>query len=77
MNGGNYAIRCMVYQLPSIDYALQESKLNSMEQYMASIPQFSKKTAGGERIAKVVPPRNWLARLKKITLAELKHKYLE
>ncbi len=77
MNGGNYTLRVMVYQLPSIDYALQESKLNSMEQYMASIPQFSKKTAGGERIAKVVPPKNWLQRLKKITLAELKHKYLE
>lgn len=77
MNGGNYTLRVMIYQLPSIDYALQESKLNSMEQYMASIPQFSKKTAGGERIAKVVPPRNWLQRLKKITLAELKHKYLE
>jgi hypothetical protein len=24
-----------------------------------------------------VPPRGWLERLKKITLAELKHKYLE
>jgi len=77
MNGGSYTIRCMVYQLPTIDYALQESNLNTMEQYMASIPQFSKKTAGGERIAKVVPPKGWLARLKKITLAELKHKYLE
>ncbi len=77
LNGGNYTLRVMIFQLPSIDYALQESKLNSMEQYMASIPQFSKKTAGGERIAKVVPPKNWLQRLKKITLAELKHKYLE
>jgi hypothetical protein len=77
LNGGNYVLRVMIFQLPAIDYALQESKLNSMEQYMASIPQFSKKTAGGERIAKVVPPRNWLERLKKITLAELKHKYLE
>ena len=77
MNGGNYTLRVMIYQLPAIDYALQESKLNSMEQYMASIPQFSKKTAGGERIAKVVPPKGWLERLKKITLAELKHKYLQ
>jgi len=77
MMGGSYTLRVMIYQLPAIDYALQESKLNSMEQYMASIPQFSKKVAGGERIAKVVPPRNWPQRLKKITLAELKHKYLE
>ena len=77
MMGGSYTLRVMVYQLPSIDYALQEAKLNTMEQYLASIPAFSKKVAGGERIAKVVPPRNWLARLKKITLAELKHKYLE
>ncbi|MHC4930252.1 MAG: hypothetical protein ACYTFU_11410, partial [Planctomycetota bacterium] len=30
MNGGNYTLRVMIYQLPSIDYALQESKLNSM-----------------------------------------------
>jgi hypothetical protein len=77
MMGGSYTLRVMVYQLPSIDYALQEAKLNTMEQYLASIPQFSKKTAGGERIAKVVPPKGWLERLKKITLAELKHKYLE
>ena len=77
MNGGSYTIRIMIYNLPSIDFALMDSRLNTMEQYMASIPQFSKKTAGGERIAKVVPPKGWLERLKKITLAELKHKYLE
>ena len=77
MNGGSYTIRIMIYNLPSIDYALMDSRLNTMEQYMASIPQFSKKTAGGERIAEVVPPKGWLERLKKITLAELKHKYLE
>ena len=77
MNGGNYTLRVMIYQLPSINYAMMETQANTMEQYLASIPAFSKKTAGGERIAKVVPPRNWLARLKKITLAELKHKYLE
>lgn len=77
MLGGNYTIRCMIYQLPSINYAMMETQANTMEQYLASIPQFSKKTAGGERIAKVVPPKNWLQRLKKITLAELKHKYLE
>jgi len=75
--GGNYTIRCMIYQLPSINYAMMETQANTMEQYLASIPQFSKKTAGGERIAKVVPPKGWLERLKKITLAELKHKYLE
>ncbi len=77
MNGGSYTIRIMIYNLPSIDFALMDSRLNTMEQYMASIPKFSKKTAGGERIAKVVPPKDWLERLKKITLAELKHKYLE
>jgi hypothetical protein len=77
MNGGSYTIRIMIYNLPSIDFALMDSRLNTMEQYMASIPQFSKKTAGGERVAKVVPPKGWLERLKKITLAELKHKYLE
>ena len=77
MLGGNYTLRVMIYQLPSVNYAMMETQSNTMEQYLASIPAFSKKTAGGERIAKVVPPRNWLERLKKITLAELKHKYLE
>ena len=77
MMGGSYTLRVMIYQLPSINYAMMETQANTMEQYLASIPAFSKKTAGGERIAKVVPPKNWLQRLKKITLAELKHKYLE
>jgi hypothetical protein len=77
MNGGNYTVRIMIYQLPSVDYSAQEAATNTMESYMATIPQFSKKSVGGERIAKVVPPKNWMERLKKITLAELKHKYID
>lgn len=77
MNGGGYTIRIMIYQLPSVDYSAQEAATNTMESYMATIPQFSKKSIGGERIAKVVPPKNWMERLKKITLSELKHKYID
>ena len=77
MNGGSYTIRIMIYQLPTVDYSAQEAAANTLEQYMATIPQFSKKSVGGERIAKVVPPKNWMERLKKITLAELKHKYID
>ena len=77
MNGGGYTIRIMIYQLPSVDYAAQEASANTMQSYMASIPQFSKKTNVGERVAKVVPPKNWLERLKKITLSELRNKFVD
>jgi hypothetical protein len=76
LNGGGYTLRIMVYSLPRVNVALQDAKLNTMESYLATIPQFSKKSVGGERVAPVVPPDSWIARLKAITLNDLKHKYI-
>lgn len=76
LNGGSYTLRVMVYSLPRENLAIQDAKLNTMESYLASIPRFSKKSVGGERVAPIVPPESWIARLKAITLNDLKHKYL-
>ena len=75
MNGGSYTIRMMIYQLPRDNLAMADARLNTLDSYIASLPQYKNKGLAGT--INIKPPESWVSRLKKITLDQLKHKYLQ
>ena len=75
MNGGSYTIRMMIYQMPRENLAFADARMNTLDSYIASLPQFKNRGLAGT--VNIKPPESWVKRLKKITLQELKHKYLQ